>query len=330
MIKEIEFLTASRRTAEEIAAKQGDINIIKADRKAISAELDAKNAEIDAIQKDVDAQAAVVKKLNEKQSNQRGQVGDLIKKREELKNSVDEKIKEKNDLRAEFRERTNDWYQCQRALKAQRQIQYDEEKKRREEEQAAWLKKKEEEELAKTPYEEEMALCEYLADYLTKTYLTDSQAESEKRAVAAEEKANADIVAVKDDPFAGFKAVSKKKDDGEDMYFGKGKGKKSKGGGKSKKAPKAAPFSISLDLFEQFGMISLSPPTTLDAVPASVEELRAKKTWFSEQPRGSVPTARDIRKAKEEAAAKSVKPKGNGKKKGNFSISSDEFAPLSS
>ena len=67
MIKEIDFLTASRRTAEEIAAKQGDINIIKADRKAISAELDAKNSEIDAIQKEVDAQAAVVKKLNEKQ-----------------------------------------------------------------------------------------------------------------------------------------------------------------------------------------------------------------------------------------------------------------------
>jgi len=331
LIKEIDFLTASRRTAEEIAAKQDDINIIKADRKAISAELDAKNSEIDAIQKEVDAQAAVVKKLNEKQSNQRGQVGELIKKREELKNQVDGKIKEKNELRAEFREKTNDWYQCQRALKAQRQIQYDEEKKRREEEQAAWLKKKEEEELAKTPYEEEMALCEYLADYLTKTYLTDSQAEAEKRAAAAEEKAKADVVAVKDDPFAGFKAVSKKKDDDEDMYFGKGRGKKGRGGGKSKKAPKAAVFSISLDLFEQFGMISLAPPTSLGAVPASVEELKAKKAWYSEQPRGSVPTARDIvRKAKEEAAAKSGKSKGNGKKKGNFSISSDEFAPLSS
>jgi len=342
LIKEIEALQASKRTAEELRSKQGDLDSVKEDRKSISADLSAKDREIDAIQKDIDAQAKVVKELTDKQSSQRGAVDELIKRRDDLKDDLDAKYKERTDLRTQFRERTNEWYQNQRAVKAQRQLQYEEEKKRRDEDHAEWLKKKEEEELAKTPYEEEMTLCEYLADYLTKQYLTDAQEEEKKKARAAEEKAKADVVAVKDDPFAGFKAMSKKKDEGDEIYFGKGKGGKGKkgvGGGKSKpkKASKPVAFSLNLDLFDQFGMLSLNPPTSLNAVSASVDELRAKKSWYSSQPRGSVPTARDIRKSNEAAAAKARggnngKAKGNrGKNKGNFDISNNsEFVPLSS
>jgi hypothetical protein len=75
----------------------------------------------------------------------------------------------------------------------------------------------------------------------------------------------------------------------------------------------------------------LNPPTSLDGVAASVEELKAKKQWYSEQPRGSVPTAKDIRKANAEAAAKAQSKgakAGNKGKKGNFSISNEDFAPL--
>lgn len=327
LIKDIEMLQASRRTAEELKSKQGDLDTIKDDRKAIQADLNAKDKEIDSIQKEIDAQSKILKDLVDKQSSQRGTVDELVKQRDAVKGKIDDKFKEKNALRTEFREKTNDWYHNQRAIKAQRQMQYEEEKKRREEEKAAWLKKKEEEELAKTPFEEEMALCDYLADYLTKTYLTDSQEEEAKKAKEAEEKAKADVVAVKDDPFAGFKAVSKKAED-EVNYFGKGKGKKKL---KAKKSSKAPTFSISLDLFDQFGLITLNPPTSLDGVAASVDELKAKKQWYSEQPRGSVPTAKDIRKANAEAAAKSQSKgakAGNKGKKGNFSISNEEFAPL--
>ncbi len=78
----------------------------------------------------------------------------------------------------------------------------------------------------------------------------------------------------------------------------------------------------------------MSPPTSLDAVQSSVDELRAKKEWYSQQPRGSVPTARDIRKKNAAAAAAngtSAKAAGTrgGKKGGKFDISNDsEFAPL--
>jgi uncharacterized coiled-coil DUF342 family protein len=339
LIKEIEALQASKRTAEELQSKQGNLDSIKEDRKTIQADLAAKDKEIDSIQRQIDEQAKVVKELVEKQSTKRGEVDDLVRQRDELKTTLDEKFKEKNDLRAQFYERTNDWYQNQRAVKAQQQLEYDKEKKRRDEEREAWLKRKEEEELAKIPYEEEMALCDYLTDYLTKMYLGDTEEELAKRANAAEEKAKADVVAVKDDPFAGFKAVSKK-DEGEIVYFGKGKGEK-KSKPKPKKAVKPVAFSLNLDLFDQFGMISLAPPTNLDAVSASVDELRSKKKWYSEQPRGSVPTARDIRKANEEAAAK-ARGGGSGKagrgggnnnggNKANFDISNDpDFVPLGS
>jgi uncharacterized coiled-coil DUF342 family protein len=338
LIKEIEALQASKRTAEELQSKQGSLDSIKEDRKTIQADLAAKDKEIDSIQKEIDAQIKIVKDLTEKQSSQRGEIDELIKQRDVLKSRLDEKFKEKNLLKAQFHEKTNEWYQNQRAIKAQRQLEFEKEKKRRDEEREAWLKKKEEEELAKTPYEEEMTLCDYLADYLAKMYLGNTEEQIAKRAKAAEEKAKADVVAVKDDPFAGFKAVGKKDED-EIVYFGKGKGEK-KSKSKPKKAVKPVAFSINLDLFDQFGMIGLVPPTSLDAVSASVNELRSRKIWYSQQPRGSVPTARDIRKANEEAAAKAPggsngKPaKGgnnSGRKKDNFDISSDpDFVPLGS
>eukprot|EP01082_Thalassiosira_pseudonana_P002892 g2940.t1 g2940 contig12:1103685-1105477(+) len=333
LIKDIEALQAAKRTAVELKSKQGDLDSLKEERKTVQADLTAKDKEIDTIQKEIDAQSKVFKALMDKQSSERGTVDKLVEERDAIKIQMDEKFKEKTALRTQFREQTNDWYNTNRAIKAQRQIQYEEEKKRREEEHAAWLKKQEEEELKKTPYEEEMALCEYLADYLEKTYLVDASAIKAQKEEEAEKKAKADVVAVKDDPFAGLKAFNKKGD--EEIYFGKGKG--SSGNNKKKsKAKKAPTFTLNLDLFEQFGLLSLNPPTNLEGVSASVEELKAKKVWYSEQPRGSVPTAKDIRKANSEAAAKSrgdKSVKGNngtarGGKKGNFTISNDDFAPL--
>jgi len=65
---------------------------------------------------------------------------------------------------------------------------------------------------------------------------------------------------------------------------------------------------------------------------------RQKKKWYSEQPRGSVPTATDIRKSNEKAASqvrgnkKSKAATGasltQGKGKGAFSLTKDDFVPL--
>ena len=309
LIKEIDSLTNSKRTLEELKSKQGDIDSLKAERKQIQVELADKDKEINSIQKDID-----------KQNN--GQVDALVKERDAIKSAMDEKYKEKKTVQTAFRERMNDWYNNQRAIKAQRQIAYDEEKKRREEEHAAFLKKKEEEELQKTPYEEEMALCDFLVDYLVKSYPEEFGSENKME----EEVKKEDAAVVKDDPFAGFKAMKK---DEDDFFVGKGNKGGAKKKSKGKKGGKAATFSVSLDLWEQFGLLSLSPPTSLDKVVASAEELKAKKVWYSEQPRGSVPTAKDIRKANNnKGGITNINGGTRNSKKGNFSISSDEFVPL--
>lgn len=179
--------------------------------------------------------------------------------------------------------------------------------------------------MKKIPYEEEMALCDYLADYLTKTYLTDKKASKDEK--------KTEVIAVKDDPFAGFKPMKRE----EAVFFrkdGKGKKPRQRHAKKEKKMNKATPFNLNIDSFEQFGLLNLTPPTKLDMVESSVEELKAKKKWYSEQPRGSVPTATEIRKAKEKEAggkvnvkAKSV-PGASSKGKGAFSLTEDDFVPL--
>ncbi len=129
--------------------------------------------------------------------------------------------------------------------------------------------------------------------------------------------------------FAKFKPVVKSEED----YFGKGKGKKKRTRQTKKPGTTAGPFTLSLDLIEQFAMISLVPPTSVEQVEEKVKDLREKKEWFKQQPRGSVPTAQDVRKANEKAVAKQRQASETGAVKsgsnaGGFSLSNDEFTPL--
>merc|ERR1711935_737779 len=120
---------------------------------------------------EMDKIGAKIKTLSEKETDKRTVLDDIFKQRETLKKEISVVLKEKDDLRDDYREKNNTWWNMQRAVKAQKKIQYEEEKKQREEERLAFLKKQEEEELKKVPYEEEQALCDYLANYLQSTYL---------------------------------------------------------------------------------------------------------------------------------------------------------------
>ena len=333
LIKEMDALQASKEHVKKLKSSATDLENVKDKRKAIGEAIGAKDKEIDAVSKEIEEKQAAIKALSEKESDKRGTVDKLFKERDGLKKAIAAKLKEKDAARAEFREKNNEWFNASRAVKAQRKMQYEEEKKKRDEEREAYLKKLEEEEAKKIPYEEEQALCEYLAQYLERTYVTGG---GEDKGSAKKD----DVVAVKDDPFAGMKAVGKKgQDNEEEQYFGKGKGKK-----KRNRAPKrqaAGPFTLNVDSFEQFGLLGLNPPTSVDMVPQSIKELREKKEWYSKQPRGSVPTAKDIRKENEKHAARLRQEgsSGGGSRggggssaaatpKGKFALSDDDFAPL--
>ncbi|KAL3908629.1 MAG: hypothetical protein SGILL_008414 [Bacillariaceae sp.] len=327
LIKEIDALKASKDKIKDVESKDAGLADVKQQRTILNDMLKAKDKEIDAVSKEMDEVGAEIKKHSEKNADKKSTMDALFKERDEKRKEISVVLKEKDSIRDEYRKNHDLWWDYQRAVKAQRQIQYEEEKKQRDEEKAAFLKAKEEEELKKVPYEEEQALCDYLADYLERTYLKTG-ADEEKVSVKKE-----DVIAVKEDPFAGLKPMTKKSDE---EYFGKGKGKK-----KRQRAPKKSettgPFTLNVDSFEQFGLIGLNPPTSPDQVEQSVKELREKKEWYKKQPRGSVPTAKDIRKKNEKSAAKlrqepaasgsSSGGKGGGSG-GKFSLSSDDFVPL--
>lgn len=321
LIKEMDTLKASKNLVSTLKTKETNLESVREQRKVIAGEISAKDKEIDLVQVDIEERSEALKALSDKETDNRSSMQALFAERDEIKKKLNTAHDDKNDARQAFREINNKWYDYQRALRAQRRMQAEEEKKQREEERAAWLKQKEEEELLKIPYEEEMALCDYLADYLTKTYLTDNK---KKEASPAKK----DVVQVTDDPFAGFKPVNKKDDD---FFLKPGEGKKPRSR-KSKKSKSSSqgPFTLSVDSFDQFGMLSLFPPTCYEQVEASVQELRDKKKWYSEQPRGSVRTATEIRKSnqKNKSTVDEASPTKSSSKKDKFALSTDDFVPL--
>jgi len=123
------------------------------------------------------------------------------------------------------------------------------------------------------------------------------------------------------------------------LQMGGGKKHRERKSKQVKKQDEQVPFKLSMDTFAQFALIDLVPPTSLEEVSKSVKELIAKKEWYAKQPRGSVPTAKEIHKANESAAAKlrstaeevAGKETNQTKKKqgtSEFSLKSDDFVPL--
>lgn len=322
LIKEMDALMASKSLVANLQTADGALDQARAERKTLSERLSAKDKEIDAVTKETDGVMAKIKAINEKDSTKRDAIKELFTKRDALRAQTTETLKKKDAIRDEYREKNNAWYNYQRAVRAKKKLEWEADKKKREEEEAAYQAILDAEEAKKIPYEAEQALCDYLADYLERTYLSADVAD-------AKDDKKDDKIEVKDDPFKGMKPVGKKDEDEE--YFGKGKGKKKRVRATKKQDTGAGPFTLSVDSFEQFGLLSLSPPTSIEQVANSVKELREKKEWYKQQPRGSVPTAAEIRRANEKAAAKvkssdaEVKP---AKKSGAFSLSNDDFAPL--
>lgn len=315
LIKEIEVLQKSKDLVASFKDNESELDNLRDLNDKIKAQIKAKDSEIDEVQAEIKVKQDDIDKDKSSQTEQRQGVNDLKSERESLKKQIGDKLKERDEARDAFRAANNKWYDYQRAVKAQKDLKYKENKKKWEEEEAVRMAEREAEEAKKVPYEEEQYLCTFLADYLTRTYISGDSATKEEAKKEV-------IIAVKDDPFAGFKP--RKKDDGGTYFAGKGK-KKPRVRASKKNA--VTVFKLSVDTFEQLGLLGLSAPTSIEGVQKTVDELNEKKEWYSKQERGSVDTLQDIRQANREAK----KPKNTSKKnpKKGIDISGDDFAPLS-
>ena len=344
LIKEMDALQASKKFVTDIKSKDAALDDMRVQRKALAEQISAKDKEIDAVSAEMDAIVKAMKELDEAHQTKRDAKKELFTKRDAVRKEINDLFTQKDVKRDAFRTANNAWFTYQRAIKAQKKMQYEEEKAKREAERAEYQAKLEAEEAKKIPYEEEQALCDFLANYLERTYL-DAPADGEDKTKDAATAATTRVP--DDDPFAGLTPVNKK---AEEDYFGKAGGKKKKRVRAAKKQDLVTerPFTLSVDTFEQFGMLQLDPPVKLEDVAQSVQALREKKAWYQQQPRGSVPTAQEIRKRKEQANRQpsssdetngkegdernnnTTKKKAATKKGGKFQLNANDFVPLGS
>tara|TARA_B100000482_G_scaffold152468_1_gene114393 strand:- start:410 stop:1225 length:816 start_codon:yes stop_codon:yes gene_type:complete len=152
-------------------------------------------------------------------------------------------------------------------------------------------KEAEAEELKRVPYEEEMELCSYLANYLEITYCKDVQnpkSEADKPTAAGE--------------FEGLVLSGKNAAKGHEedyLSLNKATGKK-KGRGKKKGGLKVHEKILLVpETIEIFALLGLEPPSTVSGVVDAVKRLTEKKLWFSELERGAMPSIRDKQKVQE-------------------------------
>lgn len=308
LLKEIEQLKSSKKLVSALAATNSEIQADKQSAQSIGDALKAKIGELDEVRKQFEKQKKVVDSLNEANQSRRAVLPALYKEKEALRKEKTAKLDEIRAFRAEFKQKENDYREYKKEIVRLR----NEERKREEEARLAAIEEKkrkaEEEELKRIPYKEEIELCDYLAHFLQTNYLSGEAASSSSSNQRA---ANDESSPATEKPSAGGalefegmvlagKAAIKDEEDylSLNTQFGKKKGRGKKRGGQKV----AERISLVPETIEIFGVLNLEPPATLSAVSLAIQQLKDKKAWFQEQPRGAIPSIRDKQRAEEAKA----------------------------
>lgn len=321
ILKEIDELKKSKKLVAQFSAVGNSIDDQRRSAEDYQAQIAAKNAQLESIKKEMDVHGEVLSKINDKKKD--SAIPGLLKEKDALR--AEKKIKQ-DEIQAlwdEFKAANQKWKDNQnewKAYKLARDKAFDAERQRRREEYKA---ARDAELAAKTPYEEEMALCDYLVNYLTTSFLG-----KEKEVVESKE------VKTSYDGFEGA-VLSKKKDDDNYLKLGGKKGGKKKS--QKKKGAAGNKIILAIDTIETFSLLKMQPPANVEAVPAVVESLKAKKEYFSTLPRGEIESIAEINQKYEDKMDRGGKrdrgdkPKGGNKGKGSsqadFSLA-DEFPAL--
>jgi len=242
------------------------------------------------LKKKIDEQKSILETLNEANSERRAVLPGLYKDKDVLRREKQAKVEVIKSLRADFRLLENDFRAHLREVRRIRNEARKAEDEARRLELEKQQKEAEEEELKRVPYEEEMELCTYLANYLETTYC---KAGADHKLTNMEPRAGA---------FEGLLLSGKNaSNDDEDDYLSlnKATGRK-KGRGKKKGGLKVSDKILLVpETIEIFGLLGLEPPATVSGVVVAIQNLLEKKTWFSTLERGALPSIRDKQRAQE-------------------------------
>jgi len=320
LIKEIETLQKSKKMVAKFGEQEATIGSAREATKDFQGRIAEKQAEVKAVQEKLAAQRAVLDSLGSRNEEEKSQVPDLIKKRNDLRKTIDEKYQSIRNMRAENKKALDEHYNYLREVRRQRSEARRKEQEARRAQEEERRKQLEAEELLKVPYEEEMTLCDTLVAYLEKLGSPDAPPPP-----PAQDQGPAPCATHSSMDFDGMVLKAHKRDDDDEQLWGAGGGKKKgKKGGKKKGEKKGKKDQIvhAIDTLESFALLSLDPPANTAAVSGAIEAVKAKKEWYSQQPRGSVPRLGQSEDDKE----KSPEKKKGGKKPVGFTASGDEEA----
>jgi len=321
LIKEMEALKQSKKMVAQYSEQSGSLASSRETANSFNASINEKQAEIKEINERIQAQWKVLESMGKDNDEHKNAVPALIEERNAIRGQIDEQYDALRALRAEHKAANDEYYGYLREQKRLRAEKKKAEYEARQAEIKARQAALEAEEAAKIPYEEEMALCDFLVKYLEDNFVNkdkDGEDAPQTNGPGQPSQLESDGMVLK--------ALKRDDDDGFGIMLGGGGGKKKgKKGKKGKKKKESEGITHALDTLESFSMLSLDPPVVKSTVPASIEAIKAKKKWYSEQPRGSVPRAG---KSEEDTEKK---PAANGKKKNqkkqDFNAMEEELFP---
>lgn len=282
MRKQVERYSKHMETAGNARKGAGDSG------KNLQTSIGEKNGLLRETNGQIAAQREILNKSDGENAKRREKVPEMRAEMDRLRASKDAKYQKIVTMRGEWKKNNDEFYTYRREFKKQ---QDEERKVEREvwEKENAEKRKEYEEELAKQkPWEEEIALCDFLASCL-KRLDPDAVPESsgESKGEAADETKVAAGRKVEVD--SEFKVYNKKQNDGDDFFMMAGAGKKKKGQkGKKSKKKKTGGVRLDVDTMASFEVVGLRAPVLYEEIPGVLSSVLEARAYYDTLPRDAV------------------------------------------
>ncbi len=288
LLKDISALKEYRKVVQSFSEQEAAMHETIQKNNNARGISDTKRAELQGLSDTIQEQLGVVATMKGSHDKSK-EVQAKKNERNEVRNTINEKKEEKYFLRTDFKAASDAYFMNARKHRRLRDII------RKREDEALQAEKEERrlafeaEEAKKIPYEEEMTLCDHLVAYLETNFLNTSakggsKVEAEKPVIQEDDEYEGKVLVIKKNVTEDFLPGRK---GGKKHRSGKGKGGGGNGIGK-KKSNRSDAIVHSLDTVDSFTIVSVEAPNNKAAVPATIDALKAKKVWYSEQPRGSI------------------------------------------
>ncbi|KAG0172938.1 hypothetical protein DFQ28_008494 [Apophysomyces sp. BC1034] len=284
MLQEISLLKRNREQVEGLDEQQAAIDKERTIHADIKGKMD--DSEAKKISEQYEKLDAEFKQLKDEASQGREVRNKLYDERTRLRGLLDEEYNQLRTLRDEHRKANDEYYNFLRQL---REYKKEQERLRKVQEETDKRKEAAEQELefASMPaFEHEIILCDNLAKYLQSFIGGSAQGNAAPKLAPATNNAPEGFV------------LLKKSDADEDYFAGAGKKKSKSSANKEKKTDT---LKLPLATLEDFFEIKVTVPTKISEIPATLEKLKDRKTYYeAEQPKV---TAANKKKAEEKIAA---------------------------